>query len=136
MPVRNGYSQTFEEAQAESDHPQAKVFTPENVEVHVDAELEVLLTELWKLGYETLYSCQGGKSKDDREAGSERRGYIYFTTSRMGFHFLDVINQEIPHLEDRHFTFDDISCRTIRFSNSMIPLFEKAVKHFGKPINA
>lgn len=135
MPVKNGYDWTFEEAQELNNHSQATVFTPQGVEVYVDASLANLLTELWKLGYETRYSCEGGLGKDKEDGfGDDRRGYIYFERSSMGFSFLDVIHQEIVEPNERQFYFDDVSCTTIRFRKSMIPAFERAVQNYGKPL--
>jgi hypothetical protein len=135
VAVRNGYDQTFEEAQAESDHPQARALTPEGVEVHVDAALAPLLTELWKLGYETRYSCEGGegKNKEDRY-GDDREGYIYFENLAMGFYFVQMIKKEITEPIDQLWRIDSGPYSTIRFDKSMIPAFERAVRNYGEPI--
>lgn len=135
MAVKNGYDWTFEEAQELNNHSQAKALTPEGREIYVDAALENLLTELWKLGYETLYSCEGGPATGEKEDEEYAYfGYLYFEESSMGFSFLDVINQEITEFEDRLFYFDDPRCRIMRFEKSMIPAFERAVRNHAAPI--
>lgn len=135
MAVKNGYDWTFEEAQELNNHSQAKVLTPEGVEIYVDAKLEKLLTELWKLGYETLYSCEGGPATGEKEDEEYAYfGYLYFAKSYMGRNFLDVIDQELTETEDRLFYFDDLSLKIMRFEKSMIAAFERAVQNYGQPL--
>lgn len=135
MAVRNGYDQTFEEAEAESDHPQARAFTPAGVEVHVDAALADLLTELWKLGYETRYSCEGGQGRnEDDRYGDDREGYIYFENRSMEFSFVQLVKKEVTEPIDQLWRLDGGLYSTIRFDKSMIPAFERAVRKYGEPI--
>lgn len=135
MAVRNGYDFTFEEAQEYNNHPQALAFTPEGVEVYVDAGLSNLLTMLWSLGYETLYSCEGGegKNQDDRY-GDDREGYLYFENLAMGFYFVQMIKKEITDPIDQLWRIDSGAASVIRFEKEMIPAFENAVQKYGTSI--
>lgn len=124
--IKNGYNVSYAEAQKMTDHFQVKVWTPDDVEVHVDLDLAELLIMLWDLGYETRYSCQGtGKPilNDGRD------GYIYFKSSEMVDKFSETVMEE---LMNRYENIDEIENDfevepdyddTVYFRSELIPLF-------------
>lgn len=124
--IQNGYNVSFAEAQKMTDHFQVKVWTPDNVEIHVDLDLAELLTTLWEIGYETRYSCQG---TGNPVLNDGRDGYIFFKSSEMVDKFSETMMED---LSKQYKTVDELKNDfevepdyddTIYFRSELIPLF-------------
>lgn len=129
MTTVNGYNQTFEEAQRDSDHLQIRLWTPEGVEIHVDAGLAELIALVWSIGFDTRYSCQGKPEMTTWRNG--QTGYIYFTSNKFGKQFSKIVEKYVPeNLQQYNYgeDDDDLDWSTIYFHSSMIPALVDAVK--------
>lgn len=68
-------------------HKQVIVFSPTSHEIEVDEGMAPLLSELWRRGAKTRYSCQGGTEKD----GSLIKPYIQVVGAESGLKTLAIL---------------------------------------------
>lgn len=123
----------FYEQQALATHLQIQVPAPDGTLIVVDEGIASLLSALWTFGYNTRFSCQGGKpdsfynlSPVDEESA---RGYIYFEDEKMAISVFAIMQDTFPAEEYPMYHID--SRAVLRFAPQAITMFEYALKHFA-----
>lgn len=129
----DGYANMpFEEQQAIATHLQIEIAAPDGTLIIVDEGVAVLLRTLWRLGYETRFSCQGGDADNIYNINASDEivtdGYIYFEVEEMAISAFSVISSIFPVKDFPLYNID--SRAVLRFSPYAIPLIEYAFRYF------
>lgn len=121
--------ESLEQTQLWTSHRQVSAYAPDGMEIFVDEGIKDLLETLWAEGYETIYSCSGGKptNRPDKE-NPDNIGYIYFQTRDMAHSFMDAVESVAPVETHPYFLeFEGgLKNQVVRFEACMVPLFETA----------